>query len=128
MTHTVTEIATSFPTFLTFVLLDSLKDNRLGARRASESAPAQKGEINLRDYFTSLFGESLTSFPKYRWTTRSEELQKEISSLQDKLKQENLSCAAVNEIANIIETKKSELKNIRNNRHMDLRYITTDDE
>jgi len=73
-------------------------------------------------------GESLTSFPKYRWTSRSEELQKEISRLQDKLEKEDLSCAAINEIAKIIETKKSELKNIRDNPIMDLRYITTDDE
>jgi len=66
--------------------------------------------------------------PKYHWTSRSAELQKEISRLQDKLKETNLSCAAINEIANIIETKKSELKNIRDNQIMDLKYITTDDE
>ena len=65
---------------------------------------------------------------KYRWTSRSEELQKEISRLQDELKEKNLSCAAINEIANIIETKKSELKNIRDNRLMDLKYMTKDDE
>jgi hypothetical protein len=65
---------------------------------------------------------------KYRWTSRSEELRREISRLQDKLEEKNLSCAAINEIANIIETKKSELKNIRDNRLMDLKYITTDDE
>lgn len=64
---------------------------------------------------------------RYHWTSRSEELQKEISRLQDKLKEKNLSCAAINEIANVIETKKSELKNIRDNRHMDVRYITTDE-
>ena len=73
-------------------------------------------------------GESLTSFRKYRLTSSSEELQKEISGLQEKLKEKNLSCAAVNEIANIIETKKSELKSIRDNRHMDFRYVKTDDE
>jgi len=61
-------------------------------------------------------------------TSRREELQKEISKLQDKLEKENLSCAAVNAIANIIETKKSELKNIRDNRLMDLTYMTKDDE
>jgi hypothetical protein len=71
--------------------------------------------------------ESLMSSPKYRWTSRSEELQKEISTLQDKLKEKDFSCAAINEIANIIETKKSELKNIRDNPLMDLKYITTDD-
>jgi len=65
---------------------------------------------------------------KYRWTSRSEELRREISRLQDKLKEKDLSCAAVSEIANIIETKKSELKNIRDNPLMDLKYITTDDE
>jgi len=66
--------------------------------------------------------------PKYRWTSRSEELKKEISSLQDKLKEKDLSCAAINEIANIIESKKSKLKSIRDNRLMDPKYITTDDE
>ena len=72
--------------------------------------------------------ESLMPPPRYHWTSRSEELQKEISRLQDKLKEKNLSCAAINEIANIIETKKSELKNIRDNPLMDLKYITTDEE
>jgi hypothetical protein len=128
MTQKVTKIAAFFFMFFTFALLGNLRDNLLGALGLLKARLLKKGEINLRGRFTSLFGESLTSPSKYRWTTRSEELQKEISSLQDKLKEKNLSCAAVNEIANIIETKKSELKSIRNNRHMDLRYITTDDE
>jgi hypothetical protein len=73
-------------------------------------------------------GGRAMSYPKYRWTSRSKELENDIARLQSKLEKENLTSTAINEISDIIESKKSDLKNIRENRYKDIPYMTTEDE
>ncbi len=62
-----------------------------------------------------------------RWTTRNNEkrreIDEEISNLQDKLRQPDLSSKAINEISEMISSKRTERKRIDEDKSGDFGYM-----